>query len=153
MSPLEEKRSPETPGETMARFLNALMRSAKPETLEDLRESLQAMGVDPNEVISVVRAEIERAREAARLNWATQARDRLRKARALFGQVAPRVVGNRAEQLDLIRRALIGEYGKSVQTVAAAFHKIEELPPEDLASLVEDIECLRLLEGQRSDES
>lgn len=141
-----DQRQTDSPADALVRFLNALIVRREPRSVEELRESVQAMGMDPDRLLARAREQMARAHEEARLSWATRARTslpeirrRLRESKLLAGL-------SREEQLRRIRQAAEGALGTEAREFAASFHKFEDLPTADLASLVEDVEALRLLE-------
>lgn len=143
----------ESPADALVRFLNALLTAREPRSIEELRLSVQSMGMDPDRLLVRAREQVIRAREATRLGWVARAqamlpaiRQRLRERKVVVGL-------NRDQLIRRIRDAAQGVFGAPAQELAASFRKFENLPDKDLASLVEDIEALRLLEGNGIDES
>jgi hypothetical protein len=147
-----DPKSARTPSDALVAFLNALIVARESRSIEELRESVKSMGMDPDRLLARAREQMDRAREEARLGWVARARaklpqirDRLRDARALAGL-------NREQQLRRIRDAAEGAFGTRAREFVASFHKFEDLPDAELASLVEDVEALRLLEQEPGDE-
>lgn len=148
---MERSRS-ESPADALVQFLNTLITAREPRSVEELRETVQSMGMDPDRLLGQVREQLARAREAARLSWATRAQTMLPGIRQRLREKGVTKGLKRDELIRRIREAAEGVFGMRVQEFAASFHKFENLPEEDLASLAEDIEALRLLEEHRDDE-
>lgn len=147
---MEQKR-PDSPADALVLFLNTLIATRETRPIEELRDSVQAMGMDPDRLLARARERVARAREDARLSWVTRARAgipeirrRLRDTKALAGL-------SREQQLRRLREAAEGAFGVRAREFVT-FHKFEDLPDADLASLVEDAEALRLLEEEPGDE-
>ena len=149
---MEEQRA-ESPADALVRFLNSLIaQPTAPRSIEELRESVQAMGIDPERLVSRARERLARAQEEARLSWVTRARTALPEIRRRVHSTRSLVNLTRDELLRRVREAAEGIFGPPAREFAASFHKFDDLPDADLASLVEDIEVLRLLDGESKDE-
>lgn len=147
-----DKKQPDSPADSLVRFLNALMKTQEPRSLEDLRESVLAMGMDPDRLIARAREQVARAREEARLGWAKRAQALLPTIRQRLGEGKRTVRLTRDQQLARVRDALEGALGEPAREVAAAWRNLEDVPEEDLATLVEDIEALRRLQEELGDD-
>jgi hypothetical protein len=141
-----DQRQNDSPADALVRFLNTLIIGREPRSVDELRESVQAMGMDPDRLLARAREQVARAREEARLSWATRARARLPEVRRRLRESKVLAGLSREDQLRRIREAAEGACGAGAREFAASFHKFEDLTDADLASLVEDIEALRLLE-------
>lgn len=148
---MDQRRS-ESPADALVRFLNALITAKEARSIEELRESVQSMGMDPDRLLARVQEQVARARDAARLSWVARAQSVLPHIRRRLGEGKVVTRLNRDELLRRIHEAAEGMFGTRVQEFAASFRKFENLPNEDLASLVEDIEALRLLEEDKSND-
>jgi hypothetical protein len=148
---MDERRA-DSPADALVRFLNTLITRQEPRSITELRESVQAMGMDPDRLVTRARERLAQAREEARLSWVTRARTSLPEIRRRLRETKALAALDRKEQLRRIREAAEGVFGMPAREFVASFHKLEELPDADLASLVEDIEVLRLLEKEPRDE-
>jgi hypothetical protein len=110
------------------------------------------MGMDPDRLISRARERLAKAREEARLSWVSRAQAALPEIRRRLQATKAVASLSRKEQLRRIREAAEGLFGMPAREFVASFHKFEDLPDADLASLVEDIEVLRLLEKEPRDD-
>jgi len=144
---------PGTPADALVSFLNALMTASESRSIEELRESVRSMGMDPDHLLARAREQVTRAREQARLSWVTRARSRAEEVRQRIrdaGLVA------RLGRQDLIRRikdAAEGAFGTtSAEFVRTSFRNFESMPDQDLVSLLEDIEALRVLGNEPDNE-
>jgi hypothetical protein len=146
---MEEKR-PDSPADALVLFLNTLIATRETRPIEELRESVQAMGMDPDRLLARARERVARAREDARLSWVTSARARIPEIRKRLRDTKALAGLSREQQLRRLREAAEGAFGVRAREFVASFHKFEDLP--DLASLVEDAEALRLLEEEPGDE-
>lgn len=147
-----DQRRGDSPADALVRFLNTLIAAGEPRSVEELRESVQAMGMDPERLLARTREQVARAREEARLGWVTWARARLPDIRRRLRETKALVGLSRGQQLQRIREAAEGVLGMRAKEFVASFHKFEDLPDADLVSLVEDIEALRLIEQEPRDE-
>lgn len=147
-----EEKHPSTSADALVSFLNALIFPRESRSIEELRESVQSMGVDPDHLLARAREQVARAREQARLSWATRARARLPKIRTHLREAPIATRLTRDEQVRRVREAVEGAFGDRAREFAAAFRNFGDLPDADLASIVEDIEALRLLEEEPGDE-
>lgn len=143
---------PDSSADALVRFLNALITDKEPRPIEELRESVKAMGMDPDQLIARARERVADAHEKARLSWVVRAQARLPKIRQRLADARSSSHLGRNELLRRIRDAAGGAFGMPAREFAAAHHKLEDLPDADLASLVDDIEALRLLEEEPGDE-
>ena len=109
------------------------------------------MGIDSDRLLSYARERLARAQEGARLSWATRARMALPEIRRRVQAARSAVNLTRGDLLGRILEASEGVFGTRAMEFAASFHKFEDLPDADLASLVEDIEILRLLDSESKD--
>ena len=147
-----DDRQAGSPADSLVRFLNTLMTRSEPRSLEELRESAHAMGIDSDRLVRRARERLAQAREEARLSWVSRARAALPEIRQRLQATKAVANLNRKEQLQRIREAAEGLFGMPAREFVTSFHKFEELPDADLASLVEDIEMLRLLENEPHDD-
>lgn len=147
-----DQRRADSPADSLVRFLNALIAQAEPRSIEELRESVHAMGIDPNRLVSRARERLAQALEEARLSWVTRARAALPEIRRRLQATKAAASLTRDQQLRRIREAAEGLFGMSAREFVASFHKFDDLPDADLTSLVEDIEVLRLLEKEPHDD-
>lgn len=147
-----DQKQGNTPADALVTFLNALITARDSRSIDELRESVQSMVIDPDRLVARAREQVTRAREQARLSWVTRAHAMLPQIRERLREAPTGLRPNRDEQVRRVREAIEGVFGEHVQEFAAAFRKFEYLPDKDLVSLVEDIEALRLLEGESGDE-
>lgn len=136
----------DSPADALMRFLNTLIQHRDSRSVEELRESVKTMGLDPDRLVRRAQEQISKAREDTRLAWVTRARVLLPEIRRQLESTKSAERLTKEEQLYRIREAATGTFGVSVREFVASFHKFEDLPDADLASLVDDIEALRLLE-------
>lgn len=148
---MDEQRA-DSPVDALVRFLNTLITRQEPRSINELRESVQAMGMDPDRLLTRARERLAQAREEARLSWVTRARTSLPEVRRRLRDTKALVGLSREQLLRRVREAAEGVFGMPAREFVASFHKLEDLPDADLASLVEDIEVLSLLEREPPDE-
>ncbi len=147
-----DSRRADSPADALVRFLNTLIGRREPQSLGELREAVQAMGIDPDRLVSRARERIAKAREDARLSWVSRARAVLPEIRRRLEATKSTARLTKEEQLRRIQDAAAGAFGTPAREFVASFHKFEDLPDTDLASLVDDIEALRLLEDDSRDD-
>ena len=140
------------PADALVAFLNTLIATGESRSIDELRESVRSMGMDPDRLLARAKEQIDRAREEARLGWVARARARLPQIRERLRDAKTLAGLGREQHLRRIREAAEGAFGTRAREFVASFHKFEDLPDEDLASLVEDVEALRLLEQEPRDE-
>jgi hypothetical protein len=145
-----DQKQPDSPGDNLVRFLNALITTKEPRSLEDLREAVQGMRMDPDRLLARAREQVARAREEARLGWVKRAQTLIPKLRErLAGRQAIPAM-SRQERLAQVRRMVQGVLGR--QAAELAFKNLESLPDDDLGSLLQELEALRSLEEEFPDE-
>lgn len=148
-----DRKQSGTPADALVSFLNALITARESRSIEELRESAQSMGMDPDRLLARAREQVARAREQARLSWVTRARSRAEEVRQRIRDAGVAARLTRQELIRRIREAAEGAFGPTAEEfVRASFKNLESLPNEDLVSFVEDIEALRLLEKEPGDE-
>lgn len=139
------------PPETASEFLNRLaelLTSVPDRSLEELKEDLRSQGIDPEAVVERVQRLVETRLNEYRLKWQKQAkRERLAILERLR-DVTAKLPAARSELERLLDEILSGLWGSRAQVYAQAyFRKLEQVTDNDLRSLLEDIERLKLLEG------
>src|SRR5438552_1662598 len=72
VSDMEQRRA-DSPADSLMRFLNALVTRSGPRSIEELRESVHTMGMDPDRLVSRARERLAQAHEEARLSWVARA--------------------------------------------------------------------------------
>jgi hypothetical protein len=147
-----DAKSDHTPSDALVAFLNTLITTRESRSIEELRDSLRSMGMDPDRLLARAKEQMDRAREEARLGWVARARAKLPQIRERLRDAKTSAGLGREQQLRRIREAAEGAFGMRAREFVASFHKFEDLPDEDLASLAEDVEALRLLEHESHDE-
>lgn len=142
-----DRKPPETASEFLDR-LTQLLASVPDRSLEELKEDLQAQGIDPERVVDRVQRLVDAKLNDYRLRWQEQAkRERL----AILGRlrnVTPKLPAARSDLERRFAEIISGLWGPRAQAyVHAYFRKLERITENDLRSLLEDLERLKLLEG------
>ena len=112
---------------------------------EDIEETLIQEGVDVSALDQRVRNVVREASKRRRLAWRDRAREKREKIERLLESkgVAAAATGLREKVMGI----LAGDYGQAAFSYAETyFHKKEACSEDDLESLIEDLEDLRLLE-------
>ncbi len=121
----------------MLKNLDKVLLDDAGETPAEIRQRLEAEGVDVKGLVARVKAA---AGEAYRQRLAAEARQLQVEARKSKGKVFGNLVGlGREKLIELIQAAATGEYGP-IATARCRNQKPEELSDEDIRTLLEDIE-------------
>ena len=121
----------------MLKNLDKVLLDDAGETPAEVRQRLEAEGVDVKGLVSRVKAA---AGEAYRQRLATEARLAQLEVSKSKGQVFGNLISlGREKLLELIQSAASGSYGP-IATARCRNQKPEELSEEDLRTLLEDIE-------------
>ena len=144
---MTDRKPPENATEFLDR-LTELLASVPDRSLEELREDLRARGIDPERVVERVERLVQSKLNEYRLRWQEQARrerlamlERLRDVTAKLPAPQPELEGRLAEIVS-------GLWGPRAEAYAQAyFRKLDQVTENDLRSLLEDLERLKLFEG------
>jgi len=113
---------------------------------EELNESLRARGLDPNATIVAVSAKVTEFLKSRRLSW----RDVAKQKQADLQAAAARAVSWSTKKKEEIEAAFSqaqeGRYGPATRMkLQAAFRNLSNIPTEDKASFLDEIDTLQLL--------
>lgn len=142
-----DRKSPETASEFLDR-LTELLTSVPDRSLEELKEDLRTQGIDPDSIVERVQRLVEARLKEYRLRWQKQAkRERLAILERLR-DVTAKLPAARPDLERLLDEIISGLWGPRAQLYAQTyFRKLEQVTKNDLRSLLEDLERLKLLEG------
>lgn len=118
---------------------------------EDIASELRELGIDPEGLEKKVEEIVAKASEQRRLAWREKAKQRRAEIDKMLGQGQQRSPSS-ADLKTKIREILEGSFGKGARSFAEAyFRKKERVSEGDLASLLDDLEKLGLLEESNKD--
>jgi hypothetical protein len=123
---------------------------------EELREGLREEGINPNELVGRILADVKRFTKESPLYWRNKARIRRTELlnRMATARLRTSVRGglNREELLRKIKTTAARLTGPDAEQFAFAFRRFEACTEEDLASILEDLEIIEKLEADEADE-
>lgn len=142
------KRRKLSPEEIMDNLSEALYEAAT-ENEESLNEELQFSGYDPDEVSKEGEVFVQRLKGQVRLEKARQSRRRLLE----FVIQIRNSLSSESDPKNQIATWLRGEFGLDVSghALQTLYHKLETVDEEDMESLAQDAELLRMWERIESE--
>jgi hypothetical protein len=128
--------------------LTDFMSDSEGLTQEEIATELEELGIDTAELSAAAQEIAKRGSAARRLAWRDRAKDRRVEIEELLKS---KQIGRTALALkDKVREILMGRYGQGALSYAEAyFRKRDSFSENDLGSLIEDLEDLNLLEGEK----
>lgn len=147
-----DRNAPETASQFLDR-LTELLASLPDRSLEELKEDLRAQGIDPERVVERVERLVLSKLNEYRLRWQEQARRERRAILERLPDFTAKLPATRPELERTLAEIISRLWGPGAEAYAQAyFRKLDQVTENDLRSLLEDLERLKLLEGLEEQE-
>jgi hypothetical protein len=116
----------------------------------ELRSSLEERGLDPDTTTAEVTAKVKAFLKSQRLSWQKTAMQKQSKLEAITGRLISWSTRKKEEIEAVFTQVQNGTYGPAAQMkLQAAFRNLTNVPLQDKATFLDDIELLReLKEGE-----
>lgn len=140
------RKPPETPSEFLDR-LTELMTNLPDRNTEEIEEDLYESGIDPKEAVQRVQNLVKTKLAEYQLEWSKRVQQERLTALEQVGKIQSLNLPDTLEGLkEKVIEILSGQFGQKAQSHAQAhFRKLAHVTENDLKSLFNDLERLRLL--------
>lgn len=127
--------------------LESVFRAVEAESDEDeLKRSLQARGLNPEKTTEAVSAKVAEFLKRQRLSWQDVAKQKQAKLEAAAARVVSWATRKKEEIEEAFAGVQSGTYGPAAQMkLQVAFRNLSNVPLQDKASFLDEIETLRQL--------